>query len=115
MSSHTQPQKVQLAFLTILSSCLVSSGAVAVDIGASQVWIRRVLLLGFGLLIARTGRRGECSPERTTAETSANAPRHEPPGLDLFPRRLGRFDGLRRGEFLRVGGLIVGVHGGSRR
>src|SRR5262245_58362423 len=43
-------------------------------------------------LSVRTGRNAERSAERPALAATANAPRHEPPGFDLFPRR--RLDGF---------------------
>src|SRR6266487_1468919 len=59
-------------------------------------------VLGRFRAAVRTGRDEKCSPERASTEAAADAPRHEPPRLDLFPRRLAGFDGLRRGDFLGV-------------
>src|SRR5688572_22149915 len=82
MWSHTQPQKVQVAFCTVMGA-IVSLGCLS------------------GLSSARTGRSDERSAERPAAEAAADPARHVPadlgvdqlPGLDLLD--LGRIEPLR--------------------
>src|SRR5207248_4763223 len=87
MSSQTHPQKVHVAFFTTVSCIRSIPGPAASG----------------GLFVAvRTGRDDERSPELAAAEAPADAPRHEPPRLDLLPRRHVAAGRLLRRAFLRV-------------
>src|SRR5438093_13455930 len=66
MSSQTQPQKVHVAFLTIVK--LISG----------LVW--------FVFAGARTGRHQKRSAQHAPTQTAADAPRHIPADGDLLPR-----------------------------
>src|SRR5262249_33553697 len=83
MSSHTQPQKVQVACFTMVR--LMASLVLAV------------------LLRARTGRQDESSAQFPAAVAAPDATRHVAAGFDLFPGSW--FIGLRRRNIRRGAGF----------
>src|SRR3989442_7876202 len=78
MSSHTQPQKVQVAFLTTVRLMLFFA------------WL--------GLGSARTGRHDERSAKLPSAEAPADAARLVPSGFDGLPGRDLVWSGLRKSK-----------------
>src|SRR5258708_2855303 len=86
MSSHTQPQNVQLALSIIervMAFPLCSRLAPRDDFLSRS---ERTTLLILTLSIVRTGRRNcKHSPQRAALETAAHPARHEPPGFDFCP------------------------------
>src|SRR5882757_7890305 len=85
MSSHTQPQNVQVALSIIervmnFSIVVISLREMISSRGA------RGLLLVLTLSIVRTGRRNrKHSPQRAALKTAAHPTGHEPPGFDFCP------------------------------
>src|SRR5438477_9459767 len=92
MSSQTQPQKVQVAFLVTVNSMNLSRS-------------RKRLLFS-----VRTGRDDERSPQLAAAVAAPNPPGHEPSRLDLGPgpRVVGRR--FERRTLLGVAVLIRRFH-----
>src|SRR5579884_2853572 len=116
MSSHTQPQNVQVAFFTTVSSiphCLPS-------------WCRRLACKTAGeppaprktlaaQLAVRTGRDGEGSAEGAALAAAADAARHVPPRVDLLPGanlvRLGLGGELGGRRLIGLGGPVARCFG----
>src|SRR3954466_14059556 len=92
MSSHTQPQKVQVA-LSMIERVIVLHPGVAEFakirfMAVMSEFLRIQLRLWFilALSIVRTGRRdGKHSPQGAALKTAAHPAGHKPPGFDLGP------------------------------
>src|SRR3990172_8239049 len=71
MSSHTHPQKVQVALFTTVS----------------VIGLLRLFMRVFDRRLVRTGRGEEHSPQGTTLARASHAARHVASWFDFFPSR----------------------------